>query len=224
MRILSVIAALLVFHAQIFPQKTANGFIVTLKNDTVDVHIVLSAGVGSHKAATDLSEGVEIIEADSSRVLSPSQIMRFGIFYENKWYVRVSKPISQYRSLFLVPEYEGNLASLYSIPILKGKIDKYPVGDAAPIILLPFTTRSTTIHYTIEKANSEKLYLNGRLSVVELRKMLESFFSDCPEVLRLIDKKIVASRHPIDVRNSIREIVVKYDALKNEELNNSDRK
>jgi hypothetical protein len=223
MRITSVFAVLLIFPAQVFSQKTAKGFIVTLKSDTVDVQILLGEGVGSHKAATDLSETIEIIDADSSRALSPSEIKRFGIFYQNKWYVRVSKPISPYRNLFLVPEYEGNVASLYSIPILKGKIDKYPVGDAAPVMLLPFSTRSTNVHYTLEKANCEKLYLNGRLPVADLRKMLESFFSDCPQVLSLIDKKIVGSRHPSDVRNSIKEIVAKYDALRNKEMNDCDR-
>jgi hypothetical protein len=194
-----------------YSQKTVKGYIVTKDNDTLKVQIRLADGLSNQKAEVTLAQSVEIIEADTSRVLQPSDINGYGFIYRGKHYERVSKPINKYRNAFLVPEFVGEKASLYSITITKNYDVPYglnPVGGVIPVIRSEKAT-----YYTFEKSDGKKLFVYRDANAKALREIVKDFFSDRPDLHTEIDKKVVSSKHRSDVWKSIEGIFAKYNQL-----------
>ena len=194
-----------------YTQKTVRGYIVTKDNDTLKVQIRLTDGLSNQKAEVTLAQSVEIIEADTSKFLLPSDINGYGFIYHGKKYERVSKPINKYRNAFLVPEFVGEKASLYSVTMTKNYDEPYglnPVGGVIPVIRSEKAT-----YYTFEKSDGKKLFVYRDENARALREIIKDFFSDRPELHSEIDRKVVSGKQRSDVWKSIIGIFAKYNQL-----------
>jgi hypothetical protein len=176
-------------------QKTVNGYLVTLANDTETVRLRIPSDPASIRGELDLTQGIEMVESDSSRKLGPLDIKGFGFTYRGHEYVRVSMAISDFRKLFLVPECRGSRVNLYSF------ITDNPSSQFGSI-----TLRNTS--YTLEKSHGHKMFASNYTSVRDLREMLKEFFSDSPETHAEIDKKLV-NISSADVWKRIKNIVIR---------------
>ena len=194
-------------------QKLIKGYIVTLANDTEIVKMRIPTDPQSIKGELDLTQGIEIVRKDSSQIAGPSDIKSYGFTYRGHEYVRVSKAISDYRKLFLVPECVGNKANLYSFTSMGVYFELSGVrkndGVLPPAPVVGSQVRNTC--YTIEKADGHKMFASKYANTTDLKEMLKRFFSDSPETQAEIDKKVMGISSAVNTWKAIKGIVSAYN-------------
>jgi len=190
-------------------QKTVTGYIINHNNDTVKVSILIPPALSSKSGEQDLAQGVEIKEGDTFKMVLPSDINEYGFRHKGKDYTRISKPINEYRRLFLFPEYVGAKASFYSVTMKKEHNDQSSGYYAGTLVPSPKSLTRTL--YTFEKKDGAILFVRRDEMPKELKEKLKYFFSDSPEVQEKIEKKVSSRLSPTLMWNAIKDIVIMYN-------------
>ena len=162
--------------------KTVDGYIITLKGDTVFSKIKIPGAFSNFNY-----NEVEIIDStNESKVLTPEDIKGYGYHYKNKDYVFMSKKIKKGTLYFLEQIVGGTKASLYQY------------------ISSNFGYGSDKVFYTFEKAGGINLFIVNYAALSDFRNELRFFYSENIEVQKLIDSKFNGRGH---IQDDIKEIV-----------------
>src|SRR5450631_636989 len=119
--------------------QTVDGYILTINNDSLLVHIQ-PFKQGLFSVIDPCYKKVAVIDSvGNTKVYTPKDIKGYGYIYKNFRYNFVSKPIEDGSSLFLTPYVTGNKSSLYMYNLVRN------LGASV----------TYTDYYTFEKGNSQ---------------------------------------------------------------------
>jgi len=167
----------------------ANGYIVTLNNDTVYVQIKLSGGFFFGIGRYDMYKQVEVVDSSGAiNVLTPNDIKAYGYTYKSKDYVYRVKPVKDGSDYFLEPMSIGLKTNLYRYIVTRGGGQSTTFQD----------------YYTFEKSDGTYLYLTSYDALETFKTNLKRFYSDNLEVQQLIDKKFSARKK---IQKDLQDIV-----------------
>lgn len=154
--------------------KEVDGYIVTMKNDTITVLIKIGSGffgIGGH----DLNRTVETVDSfDNTRTYTPDSIAAFGYTDKSEEVIYRAKPIKDGSLLFLRAIIIGAKASLY-------QYEESVSAGSGPT--------GTEEFYTFEKPDGTHLFLKNYDKLSTLRDQLRTFYGENPDIGQLIDKK-----------------------------------
>ena len=196
-------------------QIKADGFFVSLNNDTVEVTFKIpkkpvnevSDLFGKQIDFLAIKEGVEIIDsAGEMRQLLPSASKGFLFRHGSRVYNLFSKPIDNHNRGFLRAEIMGERLKLlyYIIEHPKRKTSTGAFGS---------TSQNTQEEYfwTFEKQDGTFLFLRSTMQESEMGRLLKNYLGDSPKMHDLIDRKFQPYSFG-EVPKRIKSIVEAYNA------------
>lgn len=181
-----LIFTFLLLLTEVNAQKTASGYWVSQKDDTITAQIRIKKGAFG-QVMNDFLKEVEIIDSvKGNKKFTPNDIKSYGFTHEGRRYLFVSKPTKDSVRKFLVPVYLGSKSSLYQY----GTFTSGALPDQKTF-------------YTFEKADGSYLFLRDILNN-KFRASVKDFYKDSDEVQKIIDTRL---RYWLELRTDLVEIL-----------------
>ncbi|MDB5227716.1 MAG: hypothetical protein JWN78_1909 [Bacteroidota bacterium] len=194
-KIVSIITMMFVFNNS--KAIDANGYYVTLKNDTIHAKFKIPyyPNISIDLNYLKLQEKIEVYaDKKEKQELLPGDILAFSFYYTNEdLETDTVTYVSRKNTLKLGREFFQSDSAIFLRLMIKGKLSlyKYYSMGSMPAGNMGMSAVGVAQEASILEKN-EKLYM---YNAFKFRSDIEEYLSDCPAVVKLIEEKKYKSKH-----------------------------
>jgi len=215
MKILLLAFGFLLISGDVFSQRRAEGYIISINNDSIPVIFRLpkpmsapiSEMYGQPFDFFHLKDEVEVIDADGEvQRLTPRDIRLFAFNINSRFYKFESKPVNIYRQNFLSSQVTGPKLKLYNYTMIHQGTAYYANGMKAKGGSAPWKE----YFWTLEKPDGSYLFINSRMKKREMVRMMKEFFNGGDRMKCVIDQQFHGWL--VSIPSAVKNVVELYNA------------